>query len=593
MNIIPYILFATSLPYSGNLLNIASSVCNQTAYDLQFTNGQTFPRLAGFPHTYNASRPFVGRTGLTIALNESMLLHAPLVRSLWDANVGCFYSNSKLWSGLNDSSTFTVNVNNSESPGPHCDGYYSNTTLIPPFNPWTSNHSIDGASVMKCDSTGIGWESSRNGMTCDNKLQLLCVFDPNPATVSLASYELLPRKLVGTRQQTSVKCDTACLSSQKSVALLYYRGEMTRFPQDLLYKNGMTGTTSVVLSKTFVNERITLFDSFENVNLTTLTASFPSFFTGQQNQNCNNFTSRSDCATVTLNLDSNRVTSCSDIGPNIVCACYNEQALQSHVPTASPSISPTMVNPTKSPTTSSPSNTPTTSLPSKTPTTSKPSTSPTKAPTKIPTTLIPTVSPTKSPTMILNAWVIRCMSNYTPFDSGNVLGWDGINVVCQSTFATTNIVPFLAKEGTSLYTLFDGIASGGSAFPLRTDQPLNIGPRNTTNYGDGYGPIAANSLNDYLTGGSITPLALWGGPCDSTMIVTGFLDSTAVADPSHSCFFANKTWNLYSNTSDARVGFDDYTSVAAWNNGAPNACNGQDHVGVYRMFCAEAIHVPP
>lgn len=383
MNLIPYILFATSLRYQGNLSDIALSACNDTAVELSFTNGQVFPRLAGSEYTYNSSRPFVGRSGLTIALNESMLQYAPLIRSLWDADVGCLTSSSKLWSGLNDSVTFSVNVNSSESPGPHCDGYYSNTTLLPPYNPWTSNHPVDGASVMNCDSTEIGWESSSNGKTCDNELQLLCVFDPNPATVSIALYELQPREIPGSKTTTSQKCDSVCLSSQKSAAIIYYDGETTRFPYDFLYANGMTGTTEVVVSNRDVNERTTLFSSFEFINVTALETISSSFFTGNETGNCNNFTSRSLCSHLSLNFNGNRTTSCGDIVPNILCACYNE-AWETSTPTNSPSRTPTN-NPSVSPTTSKPTSTPSTSTPSRSPTISPSSSLPTRSPTRSPT----------------------------------------------------------------------------------------------------------------------------------------------------------------------------------------------------------------
>ncbi len=379
-SLIPYVLFTTSSLLQGNLSTGVTNACIETATSLKFTNGRVFPRLAGFNATYDQSRPFFGPTGLEIAENETTLTSSTLVRSLWDAKVGCLSSTSKLWSGLNDSVTFSVNTNVSESPGPHCDGYYSNTTLIPPFLPWTSSHPFDGSSVMSCDSTSVGWSVSReSGMTCDNSLQVLCVFDPYPSTVSIALYNLPSHEVIGTKEQSTAKCDSVCLSSERSVALLYYPGETERFPGDMLYKNGMTGATSVVRSSRAASERVELFPSFDQVNVTVLQSITSSFFTGQLGNNCNNFTTRSYCSSqvsTTLNFDDS-LSSCGDIEPNVLCVCYNEDWM-TFTPTKSPSNSPTK-------------------SPSRAPTTSKPTTSPSKNPSRAPTTSTPTKNPTKAP----------------------------------------------------------------------------------------------------------------------------------------------------------------------------------------------------
>ena len=391
---LPYIVFVTTELFTGNLSSVAYSGCQERATELKFTNGVVYPRLAGFNVTYNLSRPFVGPTGLLIADNETALRNSTLYRSLWDAGAGCVSSSSTIWSGLGNDSSFEVNTNVSETPGPHCDGFYSNTTLTAPFLPWTSVHPVDGASVSDCGSTVAGWEgASVNGKTCDNQLPLLCVFDPRPSTLAIATLNLAVREIIGKRAVADAKCAFECLSSEKSAALLYYEGESGQFPSDFLYKNGMTGVSAVTVSSGNAADRVTLFSDFSELNETGLRNVSESFFTGSQGLNCNNFTSRSGCSIVTLNFGQNETT-CLDFRPNVLCACYNE-AWMTYTPTQNPTKSPTSSKPTKSPSTS-----PTTSTPSKSPSSSLPTKAPTTAsPSKSPTSSLPTKTPTNVPTL--------------------------------------------------------------------------------------------------------------------------------------------------------------------------------------------------
>lgn len=318
---IPYILFLTSQTYTGDLNRVAYFACNQTAANLLFTNGKTFPFLPGFNQTYDPTRSFVGPTGIEIAQNISILRNSSLEHSFWEAKSGCNSPSTVFWTGTDSTGNPIVNINESEDPAPHCDGYYSNFTRIKPFLPWTSAHPFDGSSAAFCDSKTSDWEVSASGKTCDNSLQFLCVFDPNPAQLSMSKIHI--SGTIGSRAKTNNQCKQVCPSSIKTIALLYYSDEgISQFPQELLYKHGLTGTTSIVKE---ANKRIELFRSWREVNTNGIIDHLtPSFFTGEPGRNCLDFTDRTLCLTTSINLGSN-MTVCGDIVPDIICLCYNKE----------------------------------------------------------------------------------------------------------------------------------------------------------------------------------------------------------------------------------------------------------------------------